>query len=124
MTNELQSTNGIMKILMFLTIALLSSGCASRVDRTSTSTSDQLKQKREEIQVLQNEIDQLVRNLGKIQQDLERMPEQSSRSQSYSKRIEARDLDYAITVLHEARNKLSAQQFRICNQYHLNRDLY
>ena len=95
--------------LRFITAiaALTVGGCAS--PHATTQVSDTSK-KREEIQVLRAEIDQVILSLDHLQREL-------ASKGTYSPKSQDRDLDYFISVLRQARDRVAAEDRRIHQQY-------
>src|ERR1041385_5812951 len=100
-----------MKRFALLIIAsVLLGGCLSRPARIVTPA--QLVAKRDELLVLDSEIDQLVRALENLQRNL-------AQSGRYAQGDEERDLEHAVTLLRKARDRLSAQQKYLRTKYNI-----
>src|ERR1035441_7675624 len=97
-----------MKSLVVLLVAvLLVSGCASQ--RPSPAVA-QISQKRDEAEVLRQELDMAARQLIRAQHDL-------AGRVDYSARTQERDLDSLILILRQARARLASETKRLHEQY-------
>jgi len=87
--------------------ALVISGCASQ--RTLNSQKDLLA-RRDEVEVLQDELDVVTRQWNRVQEEL--------RSKDlYTANDQIRDLDQCRSILLEARNKMMAETKRLHDKY-------
>jgi hypothetical protein len=86
---------------------ILASGCA--INRPSP-TARELSDKREEIEVLRAEMDLAIRQLDHLQRSL-------GTNSTYSAEAQARDLDAAILVIRQARDRLGGQYRRLHDEF-------
>jgi predicted nucleic acid-binding Zn-ribbon protein len=99
-----------MRFQVFILIAVLfASGCASK---RPIPTAKQISEKRDEVEVLQEEIDQNIRQLDHLQRDL-------ASKDNYSTEAQARDLDHFILVLHQTKVGLITEYKQLHNEYHV-----
>lgn len=95
-------TNYNPRVMHFLTFILMLLLCANGCMSTRPAlTASEMQPKREEIEVLCQEIDLLIRRMEQLQREppvLVRQP--------YSLQQQAKDLDDAITILRDTRNRL------------------
>jgi hypothetical protein len=99
-----------MRFLTFISIVLLlATGCASN---RPAPTAAQISEKRDEVEVLCEEIDQAILQLDHLQRDL-------ASKGTYSTEAQARDLDYSISVIRQARNRLATEYRRLHKEYHV-----
>jgi hypothetical protein len=97
-----------MRFLAFISIVLLlATGCASN---RPAPTAAQISEKRDEVEMLREEIDQAILQLDHLQRDL-------ASQGAYSTEAQARDLDYFISVVLQARDKVQAENRRLHEQY-------
>jgi len=89
--------------LLTLILLLVGSGCATHHPIT---TAKDLSQKRAEVETLVAEINVLSRQLVRVAAS-------KSSSDFYTPEMQARDLDYCITALHQARAALEDEIKRI-----------
>jgi hypothetical protein len=96
-----------MRLAVLLVVAtVVWGGCATH----SPVTADQLSKKREEVEVLREELSVVITNLDHLQRAL-------ASQGGYPTEAQARDLDYLISVLHQTRDKVAAEDVRIHNEY-------
>src|ERR1051325_3263653 len=104
-----------MRALALLFVVILGvSGCASHRPAPSAA---QLSRKREEVEVLREEIDVVIRSLDKLQQDLVRRGD-------YPVEAQDRDLNYFISVVRQARDRVGAEDRRLHQQYGVSDEPY
>ena len=111
MTRIIETFQRAMKfipIIAFLFVSL--SGCASRP--TSSIAPKDSKRAQQEIQVLQTEIDQAVRGLAKVQEQLAKLQRTSPEDLK-------RELDRQIMILRQARDRLTAEEKKLRQRYQL-----
>jgi hypothetical protein len=92
--------------ILLIIAALVTNGCATH----SATTRDQFSKKREEIEVLREELVIAITNLDHLQREL-------ASQGGYPTEAQARDLDYFISVVRQARDKVAAEDRRIHQQY-------
>jgi hypothetical protein len=96
-----------MNYAALLLIAVLgASGCATH----PAVTAGDLSKKREEIEVLREELAVASRSLESLQREL-------ATKGAYPTETQARDLDYSISVFRTARDRVTAEERRIRQQY-------
>ena len=96
-----------MKFAALVLIAVIgASGCATHPAATETD----LSTKREEIEVLREELTLATRSLDRLQREL-------ATQDAYPTQAQARDLDYSISVLRTARDRVTAEEKRIRQQF-------
>jgi hypothetical protein len=69
-----------------------------------------LNKKREEVEVLREELSVVITNLDHLQRDL-------ASQGGYPTEAQARDLDHLISILRQTRDTLAAEDVRIHNKY-------
>ena len=99
-----------MKFLAFILIMLLfASGCATH---RPTPTAKEISEKRDEVEVLRGEIDQVILQLDHLQRSL-------ATNSAYSTAAQARDLDSSILVIRQARDRLAGEYRRLHDEFHV-----
>jgi hypothetical protein len=91
-----------------LILLLFACGCATHY---SGPTVKEIRYKREELEVLCDELKQAALQLGHVQRDL-------STNGLYSVAAQARDLDYSISTVQQARDRLVTRYWKLVNEYH------
>ena len=91
----------------FLAVLIFASGCATN---RPVPTARQISDKRDEVEVLREEIDVVIRQLDHLQRDL-------ASQGTYSAEAQARDLDYFISVVRQARDKVAAEDRRLHHEH-------
>ena len=92
-----------------LVVLLFASGCATN---HPAPTVRQISDKREEVEVLRGEIDQVILQLDHLQRSL-------ATNSTYSAEAQARDLDSAILVIRQAGDKLAGEYRRLHDEFHV-----
>jgi hypothetical protein len=99
-----------MKFSAFILVVLLfASGCATH---RPVPTAKEISQKREELEILGEEMSLAVRQLELLQGQL-------STNGTYSAEAQARDLDRSISAVRQARDKLVAKYWQLVKEYHV-----
>jgi hypothetical protein len=94
-----------MKSLVFVTLAVfLFGGCST------ARHSEEISKKRQEIEVLREEIVIAIKSLDHLQREL-------AAQGGYPTKAQGRDLEYFVSVIRDARDKLTAEDRRIHQQY-------
>jgi hypothetical protein len=88
-------------------VLLLATGCVSNHPAPTTA---QLSEKRQEIEILREEIPQVILQLEHFQRDL-------ASQGAYPAEAQSRDLDYCISVLTQARDSMAHEYHRLHKQY-------
>ena len=96
-----------MRLSLLLIVGLLvTSGCATR----SAATAKDISHKRNELEILREEIVLAMKSLDVLQQELAARGDYPTNAQS-------RDLDYFISVVRQAGEKIAAEDRRLHEQY-------
>jgi hypothetical protein len=99
-----------MRFLAFISVVLLfAGGCASN---PHAPTAAHISEKRNEVEALREEIVQAILNLDHLQRDL-------ANNGAYSTEAQVRDLDYSVSVIRQARDKLTTEYRRLHEEYHV-----
>jgi hypothetical protein len=93
-----------------LIVLLFASGCATH---RPAPTAKEISQKREELEVLGEEMPLLVRQLESLQRQL-------STNGTYAAEVQAHDLDCSISVVRKAHDELATQYRQLVKEYDVN----
>ena len=96
--------------VLILVVLAFASGCATH---HPAPTANQIRNNREELLVLGEEIAPLI-------QQLERLQEELSTNSNYSAEIRARDIDCSISAVRQAHDKLAAKYRQLVKEYPVN----